>query len=107
MGTGRRLLHLAWGLAVLACALAPPAAAQGTAAQTRYSLAHGCYSLTGADGRPIANADQLRMQPTALGRYLLYRPDRTFLAAQGDGDVAPAGDASPAADWRVEEAGDG
>ena len=47
------------------------------------------------------------MQATALGRYLLYRPDSTFLAAQGDGSVSPASAPSPAADWRVEPAGSG
>ena len=46
------------------------------------------------------------MQATTLGRYLLYRPDRTFLAAQDDGSVAPAPEPSPAADWRVKEAGE-
>jgi microsomal dipeptidase-like Zn-dependent dipeptidase len=45
------------------------------------------------------------MQATTLGRYLLYRPDGTFLAAQEDGSVAPAAEPSPAADWRVRRAG--
>ena len=44
------------------------------------------------------------MQATTLGSYLLYRPDRTFLAAQADGSVAPDAEPSPAADWRVAEA---
>src|SRR3989442_14782783 len=44
------------------------------------------------------------MQATTLGSYLLYRPDRTFLAAQADGSVAPDQQPSPAADWRVTEA---
>src|SRR4051794_27995760 len=77
-------------------------AAPASAAQTRYSLAGGCYTLPG-----VAGASQVRMQATALGRYLLYRPDRTFVASQDDGSVAAAKDPSPAADWRVEEAGGG
>src|SRR2546421_3414528 len=89
-----------WTLPVLLLALwaAPVAHAQ----QTRYSLANGCYTLTGVD-----SAQQVRMQATALGRYLLYRPDRTFVASQSDGSVAPANDPSPAADWRVDDAGGG
>ncbi|MFL5909651.1 MAG: Coagulation factor 5/8 type domain-containing protein [Gaiellaceae bacterium] len=91
----------AWMLPVVLLALcaAPPANAQ---TQTRYSLANGCYTLTGVD-----SAQQVRMQATALGRYLLYRPDHTFVAAQTDGSVAPAKDPSPAADWRVDDAGGG
>src|SRR3954471_4213670 len=88
-------------------AAAKPAGAQAAAAkpQTRYSLVHGCYSLTSANGRPLAGANQIRMQATALGRYLLYRPDRTFLAAQDDGSVSPADAPSTAADWRVKRTG--
>src|SRR5438477_2231170 len=94
----------AWTLPVVLLALwAAPAA---NAAPTRYSLANGCYTLTGADGK-LASAQQVRMRATALGRYLLYRPDRTFVAAQQDGSVAPAKDPSPAADWRVDDAGGG
>ncbi|HKP89511.1 MAG TPA: hypothetical protein VJT75_05995 [Thermoleophilaceae bacterium] len=97
------------GLAALAASAAVLAAVPGTSAaarDTRYSLAHGCYALHGAQsGRTPALAGRIRMQPTTLGRYLIYRPDRTFVAAQGDGSVAPDGDASPAADWRV--SGDG
>src|SRR3954471_4080322 len=97
-------------LALLA-ALAVPTGAQAAStaaakpAQTRYSLVHGCYSLTSANGRPLAGANQIRMQATALGRYLLYRPDRTFLSAGDDGGVSPADAPSPAADWRVKKVG--
>src|SRR4051812_7140047 len=94
---GRRgVLGATVALALAAFALPAGAAA---AEQTRYSLAGGCYSLSG-----VAGAEQVRMQATTLGRYLLYRPDRTFLAAQDDGSVAPAKEPSAAADWRVEEA---
>src|SRR4051794_30679856 len=95
----------------LVAALAIPAGAQAAStaavkhAQTRYSLVHGCYSLTSANGRPLAGANQIRMQATALGRYLLYRPDRTFLAVQDDGKVSPADAPSTAADWRVRRTG--
>jgi hypothetical protein len=99
---GRRLA----AAAALALAVAGHATAAAAASPTRYTLANGCYSLQGPSGQ-IAGADRLRMQATTLGSYLLYRPDRTFLAAQDDGSVAPATEPSPAADWRVREAGGG
>src|SRR5437870_3190474 len=101
MGTNRR-----WLLVVAIALLAWPSAAAAAAAkpQTRYSLVHGCYALSSAAGRPLAGAAHVRMQATTLGRYLLYLPDRTFLAAQSDGSVSPAADPSPAADWAVERA---
>ncbi|MDX6659784.1 MAG: hypothetical protein QOJ55_606, partial [Solirubrobacteraceae bacterium] len=46
--------------------LATPLAAQAAQPQTRYSLVHGCYALTSANGRPLAGADHVRMQATAL-----------------------------------------
>src|SRR3954463_2059070 len=89
--------------AIVAAAVAlltpAPSAAQ---APTRYSLAGGCYALSGVSG-----ADHVRMQATALGRYLLYQPDRTFLTAQDDGSVAPASAPSPAGDWRADDTGGG
>src|SRR4051794_1716340 len=93
----RRNAVLAAALAVL-CAV--PAGAEARV-PTRYSLVHGCYSLRAVSGPTIAGGAKLRMQATTLGRYLLYRPDRTFLAAQEDATVAPSQDPSPAADWRV------
>src|SRR5829696_9281775 len=80
------------------------AEAQAQEPPTRYSLAGGCYTVTGPDGRPIAGAERVRMQATTLGRYLLYLPDRTFVAAGDDGSVGPAPRPSPAADWRVDPA---
>ncbi|MFL5883736.1 MAG: hypothetical protein ACJ77M_01580, partial [Thermoleophilaceae bacterium] len=94
-----------WGTAIVVLALAAMTATPAAAApaqQTRYSLAGGCYSLSG-----VAGGEQIRMQATALGHYLLYRPDRTFLTSQSDGGVSPASQPSEAADWRVEEAGGG
>ena len=91
-----------WPVLVAVTAAAAPASARAADAPTRYSLAGGCYALGG-----VAGGEQIRMQATALGRYLLYRPDRTFVAARDDGTVAVADAPSPAADWRVEEAGGG
>src|SRR3954454_7708417 len=86
-------------LAILVSAL-PAHAAQAAKAQTRYSLVHGCYALK-SGGKTIPGAGHIRMQATALGSYLLYRPDKTFLAAQNGGTVAAASEPSPAADWVV------
>jgi hypothetical protein len=102
MGHGRRRLHAA---ALVALATLVPAGTSAAQAPTRYSLANGCYALQSASGQNLAGAERVRMQATTLGRYLLYRPDRTFLADQGDGSLAPAEEPSPAADWGVEEAG--
>jgi hypothetical protein len=89
--------HRLWPTLAAAVALAGmPAAASAAATPTRYSLANGCYTLTGADGRAVAGAERVRMQATALGRYLLYRSDRRFVAARDDGTVGPADAPSPA-----------
>ncbi len=108
-------------------AAAPPV---GTIAQTagpnaRYALANGCYALRSqALGRLVtktgdgytasatepAGAEAFRMQATRLGSYLFYSPARQFMAgASGPLDnqgVRSDDTASPAADWRVEDAGD-
>ena len=81
-------------------------AAPAQAAETRYSLAGGCFALQEGP-TPVTGAGKLRLQATALGRYLLYLPDATFLSAQDDGSVAPAGTPSPSADWIVTDAGGG
>src|SRR3954471_17378479 len=86
-------------LLVLLALLVAASPAQAAKQQTRYSLVHGCYALK-SGGKAVPGGEHVRMQATALGSYLLYRPDRTFLAAQ-DGAVAPASDPSPAADWVV------
>ena len=83
-------------MAAFAAAFVLPMKAQ--AAETKYSLANGCFAAAGLPG-----ADQVRMQATALGRYLLYRPDRTFVALV-DGAPGAAAEPSPAADWTVEPA---
>ena len=89
------------GLAASLFAAVPAHASQ--AAPTRYSLAGGCWSLEVAGGPAIAGADKLRLQATDLGSYLLYTADGKFLAAQGDGSVAPDDEPSPDADWTVTE----
>jgi microsomal dipeptidase-like Zn-dependent dipeptidase len=89
-------------LAVAGLAATLPASA--TAAD-RYSLAGGCWTATDGSGARVA--EQVRLQATALGRYLLYRTDGTFLAAGDDGALAPAPAPGPAADFAVEDAGGG
>ncbi|MFL5841090.1 MAG: hypothetical protein ACJ77Z_11645, partial [Thermoleophilaceae bacterium] len=93
------------GTAAALTVLSLPAAA--SAAPTRYSLQGGCYALQDASGNAIAGGEQTRMRATTLGSYLLYRPDRTFVAAQPDGSLAPAAEPSPAADFKVEDAAGG
>lgn len=76
-------------------AVAPGAA---KAADTRYSLVNGCYSVTDTAGKRLA--EKARMKATTLGRYLLFLPDSTFYTAEG-----PAAQPGPAADFEVKEAG--
>ena len=94
------------GLAVLVAALLVTSI-PAQAAETRYSLAGGCYALQAQPGGAVAGAERVRMQATDLGSYLLYLPGRTVLAAQDDGSVAPADQPSPSADWVVSDAGGG
>src|SRR4051812_31992281 len=91
-----------WLLVVVLLVFVPSAHAQ-----TRYSLVHGCYALSSAGGTALTGGEHIRMQATTLGRYLLYREDSTFLAAQDDGSVSADADPSPAADWEVKPAGAG
>jgi hypothetical protein len=97
---------LGWLAAAVAVLATLPAGAAG-APLTRYSLVHDCYTLTAADGRTLPGAERVRMQATALGRYLLYRSDRRFVAAQDGGGVGVADAPGPAADWRVNGGGAG
>jgi hypothetical protein len=78
------------------------AAPAHAAALNRYSLQGGCLALQDSSGQPIAGGEQIRMQATDLGSYLLYRPDKTFLAAQPGGGLAPASAPSPASDFVVQ-----
>ena len=67
-------------------------AASSAHAADRYSFAGGCYSVGG-----LAGAEQVRMQATDLGSYLLYRPDGTF--------AGPAGVSSAPVEWVADDAG--
>jgi hypothetical protein len=84
-----------------------PGAARAAGTPTRYSLANGCWTLRDYSGQPVAGADRLRLQATALGSYLLYRPGGDFLAATQDGSVGPVAQPSPAADWVVTDGATG
>jgi hypothetical protein len=88
----------------LAAALACAGPATAASTHDRYSLQGGCYAIQDGSGKPIAGADHIRMQATTLGRYLLYRQDRTFLASEDGSTIAPAEAPSPAADWIVDDA---
>ncbi|MTD46645.1 hypothetical protein GKE82_20710 [Conexibacter sp. W3-3-2] len=104
-------------LALVALAVAGPAAGSAGAAVDQtpaYELVHGCYALQAKGGgflaqngstwrasaKDAASAEPLRMQATALGRYLLYGKDRDFLAVAGRGTTTTT-TPGPAADWRV------
>ena len=88
------------GVALAAIGLAA-STASADAPSNRYGFAHGCYSISDANG-PIAPASgPFRMQATDLGTYLLYGTHRDFLADPGDGTIAPASAPSPSAEWIV------
>jgi hypothetical protein len=87
----------------LAAAVVAAAAPSAAAGADRYALAGGCFTATGPGGKAVA--EHVRLKATALGRYLLYRPDGTFVTAQGDGSLQPAATPGPAADFTVQEAG--
>src|SRR5688572_31170746 len=82
------------GLALLAAALM---AAPAHAADTKYSVANGCFEV--ASGAP---AGPYRLKATALAQYLVYTKDAQFLTADG-----PAPEPSKAAEWRATDAGGG
>ena len=93
-------------MAALTLTLAGSLTAAPAEAVDRYSVANGCFALQNADtGRTVAGAERVRLKATTLASYLIYRPDRSFLAASEDGSVAPAAEPSPAADWRVRDTG--
>ena len=81
------------GLALLATMLL---AAPAQAAETKYSIANGCFEV--ASGAPEG---PYRMKATALGQYLLYTQDEKFLTPNGLAD-----EPSEAAEWRAGEAGE-
>ena len=85
---------------VLAGLSAVPATAE---AADRFALANGCYAVTDVGGARVA--DSVRMKASALGRYLLFRQDGSFVAARGDGRLGTAASPSPATDFEVQDAG--
>lgn len=104
-----------------ACASVAGLVAPAAGAADVYSYAHGCYALQDASsdrfvvrdalgyaarGRTAAAATPFRLQPTALGRYLLYGPGGRMPGAGVLGAIAPIANPGPAADWRVTDHGD-
>jgi microsomal dipeptidase-like Zn-dependent dipeptidase len=88
----------------------------GATPQTRYDLANGCYALKSlsaashaarsggayaATAPSVADAEPFFMKPTALGKYLFYARDRSFLAIVGLA-VGKASAPSEAADWTID-----
>ena len=73
-------------------------------AQTRYSLVHGCYSLSSPSrGTTIAaGVGPFTMQAAALGVYLLYGPRGDYLTSDGLGDLAATSTPGTAAEWTVD-----
>jgi microsomal dipeptidase-like Zn-dependent dipeptidase len=105
----------------LVAALGAPAGATAADAPDRYALVHGCYVVrsaqTGqfvrrvgggyrADAATAGAGTPFRMQATALGRYVLYGPDRAAPEQAGQG-VRPATVLGGASDWAVRPDGDG
>jgi hypothetical protein len=80
------------GLALLTMLLLA-APAQG--AETKYSVANGCFAV--ASGAPEG---PYRMKATTLAQYLLYTKDEQFLTPDG-----PEAEPSEAAEWRATAAG--
>jgi microsomal dipeptidase-like Zn-dependent dipeptidase len=81
------------GLALLVVALSA-APAQG--AETKYSVANGCFEA--ASGAP---AGPYRLKATTLAQYLLYTNDEKFLAAGGE----VADEPSESTEWRATDDG--
>jgi microsomal dipeptidase-like Zn-dependent dipeptidase len=89
---------------VLACLPASAAAQNGhvPSAADRYTLANGCFNLSGG-----LTAESIRMQATDLGRYLLYGKDRDFVTGATAGVAQRASSPSESAEWNVTEEGTG
>ena len=64
--------------------------------EDRYALAGGCYTL-------VPGGEASFFKPTALGQYLVYAADGTFVVAGGEHADAPSNDSV----WRITAAGDG
>jgi hypothetical protein len=89
----------------------------GAVPQTRYDLANGCYALKSvarkgyavqnggggytASASSVDAAEPFFMKPTALGKYLFYARDQSFLAVNGS-SVGSAGAPGDATDWTID-----
>ena len=115
---GSPLRRLALAAAAVLSVGVPPSAAQA-ADEPVYRLAGGCYALKDGDtdryvtrdGRgyglgasSVGAATPFRLQATALGRYLLYGPDRRM--PQASSPVTWRNTPAQPADWVVSDAGD-
>lgn len=105
-------------IAVLASWGASGLAAPSASAVDIYSFANGCYSLRdmtanrfvvrqgsryAATAQTIGGGTPFRMQATALGRYLLYGPDRNMPSAAPLNAVEATSAPAPAADWELRD----
>jgi hypothetical protein len=68
--------------------------APAPAAETKYSIANGCFDVA---GQPV------RLKATTLAEYLLYTKDAKYLAAGGEPADAPSEDT----EWKATEEGGG
>ncbi|MGH8539085.1 MAG: peptidase M19 [Stenotrophobium sp.] len=94
----------------------------GAGPQTRYDLAQGCYALksiplnsyavkdgSGAYAATAPNAaggEAFFMKPTALGKYMFYARDQSYLVANGSSAGSATTPGEPA-DWTVDTADGG
>src|SRR5690348_13010438 len=97
----RRRASLVLSLSLLLAGLTGVPAHAATK-QTRYSLVHGCYSLSDSKGKQVPGAFRARFQATDLGRYLLYLPGHSYFVAGGK-----AAQPSSSAVWLAEGKGRG
>jgi hypothetical protein len=77
---------------VAALVLVLATSAPAPAAETKYTVANGCFEVGGA---PV------RFKATTLAEYLLYTADERYLAAGGDAVDAP----SESTEWKASDAG--
>jgi len=105
---------------MVACVSTAALWAPAAGAADVYAYANGCYALrdTSTDrfvardalgyavnGQTAVAATPFRLEPTALGRYLLYGPDGRMPGAGVLGTVGATPNPGPAADWRMTDSG--
>ncbi len=109
------LAPLLAALLLVALSPAPAQARTSRAAGNPYALYNGCFGLRSAVSKRYTSrsgtgytanstsrgAFPLRFKPTALGRYLLIGPDKTFVGVDAQGAVSPASAPATATIWRV------